>query len=144
MSSLVLYKSRCFDKLPSLLLWSLSLYCDSQEQGRWRIYVPLLCKCPLWWLTISQRLQWIFKIRWEHGVVLCNYSTLKRPCWARACPRFPEQCCHCQGGLNLRRRWGSLSWPAGSLGRRCGVSIYCPEQLWLPNWSYSPRLSSST
>lgn len=103
MSSPVLYKSGCFDKLPRLLLWTLSLYCDSQEPGRWRIYVPLLCKCPLWWLTIFQKLQWIFKICRECEVALCNHSTPKKRCWAKACPAFPEQWRHCWGGLNLRK-----------------------------------------
>lgn len=138
MSSPVLYKSGCFDKLPRLLLWTLSLYCDSQEPGRWRIYVPLLCKCPLWWLTIFQKLQWIFKICRECEVALCNHSTPKKRCWAKACPAFPEQWRHCWGGLNLRKEVGKplLAW--ASVKRGCRVSMYCPEQPWLPDSFSSP------
>lgn len=99
----VLYKSRCFDKLPRLLPWSLSLCYDYQEQERWRIYVPFLCKCPLWLLTIFQRLQWIFKICRGCKVALCNYRTLKKCCWTRACPGFTEQCHHSEGILDLRK-----------------------------------------
>lgn len=110
MSSPVLYKSRCFDQLPRLLLWSLSLYSDSQEQGRWRIYVPLLCKCPLRRLTTFQRLQWIFKICRECKVALCNYSMPKKHCWARACLGFPKQCHHCRRVLNLRKEVGKALW----------------------------------